>query len=792
MVGIEQWSAMTDHEAWWNLNPSSDVAISLLPPKHTGNAGSTVVGSMVTLFPMLHAVAALNMTLAGHVQLIDALLVCPLGLFPMKNASPRVFVTLDHVEQRQVILGLFFALNWCRELINAFAPTASSSRQNEIALMLRVRAACQLEAILVDLLPRAPPLMVLPSLWPGTAAAGGASSTAGGGGTTASKAKGKKTSSKVKFMENNIQDTSNNASRMVAVADRDSSGSGQGTIATTTTTTTATAAAATAAVMVSLNGDLVLPTAERAKLRAFTPSSIAALAAMSKIEGTDKVCFSTLPPAAYLLSDVVQKARASLAQPKKSPFLTAFASKAAKSGSAVVPAATLLGALCPVLPALRHYLDAANRIADARMNDETIFSDEDFMLKEQLPGFSSSSLLKVLPDCMAAKRATSPTAAASRVLSGVLECTRVLFSYHEITSKDHRNVLQAVISAFGPLSASAPQPGSNPAATSDSGGSAGSFVLSQWGSAQFISGCSHAFKYHLMLAPGAAEEDAPTAAEMARWPSVLAVLEALLHVGEKLAAEDVSDAKLVASWAKLLGAMRKNLSKSAGLMLQQRWPTASVDGCHSAAEGPAGGWKGRTAPLSEAIRLSVVYSTAPLDQITDYVTRGLLEVTSVPTGKENSEPLEDWPSLSGTTLGTWYKCLWDALQNRWKDVSAAAKSSAKAANAAPEAVSTIAQGVSGCCALFNDMVVVVKQHERRSVVLNAAAKGGAVFLEGVLRVLPFWKEVISDHREAVIDAVRLFLLIIFTRSTFIQTFLDFPCADQSRSKGYPCFKQPLC
>lgn len=278
---------------------------------------------------------------------------------------------------------------------------------------------------------------------------------------------------------------------------------------------------------------------------------------------------------------------------------------------------------------------------------------------------------------------------------------------------------------------------------------------------------------------------------MTRWPAVLAVLEYLLKVAEKLAADATftTETKDIVLWSKRLNIMRKKLSESASLMLEQRWPGGDggndvnyneegmvvVDNHYTsdvrAAEASAGGWKGRTAHLSEAIRLSIVYSTEPLQKVEEYVKDGLMAVAGVPTGKINSEPLEDLPSLSGVTIGTWYKCLWDVLQNQWKEISAAAKSYSKAADAAPEASAAIAAGVTACCTAFNSVVTVVKYHERRSVLLNAAAKGGGVFIEGVLRVVPFWKEVFADQREHVIESVRrtpqIFLLLFCSAKKYL-------------------------
>lgn len=777
IVGLQEWTQGGEQEAWWNINgDAGDVVVTLLPPPGSNNgahgtAGGTVsnlfsthqtnsagAGVIATLFPTLRAVAALNIALCGNLQAVDALLGCPLGMFPLKNASPRAYAALDPAGQREVLLGLFYALNWCRELVNAFAMVAggpiTSQRQDargerlliqmQMSLMLRVRAASQLEAALAALLPAAPPQTTLPALGPAAASAGDAGA---GPGRKAAAGGKKKAATKVKFKQEpgttgggGAGADSTGTAPVGSDGPNHSAGSGQATNA---------GAHGTAAGLANTQGDLVLPAAERLKLRALAPSSLAALNAISRVEGQDGACFSSLPATAYLLSDVVEKTRNSLAQPKRAPFM------AAAPKSAAIPASTLLAALCPALPALRHHLDTANRLTEARQSDDVIKSDDEQLLRDFSVTPCSSPLLAVLPDCPAAKRAVSPTSAATRVTAGVLECMRLLLSFHEIATKDRRSALQVALAAFGPLGATSPAAAA-PAGgiTPSTCGSDASFVVSQWGPAQFMEGCTQAFKYFLQLAADEAEEESPTAAEMSRWPAVLAVLEALVKVGEQLAADHGSDPKAAASWAKRLALMRQKLSKSAALMLQQHWPVENDDGSEMGAAVVAGGWKKHTGPLAEAIRIAIVYSTQPLQKVEAYVSTGLMELSPAPTGKENSEPLEDLPSLSGVTIGTWYKCLWDVLQNQWKNVTAAAKSSGKTANAAPEAAAAIATGISECCAAFNSVVAVVKLHDRRAVVLNAAAKGGGVFIEGVLRVMPFWKEVFPEHRTAVIDSVR--------------------------------------
>jgi hypothetical protein len=41
--------------------------------------------------------------------------------YAQELTSPEQFATLPHDQQRCVLLGLWFALNWCRELVNCFS-----------------------------------------------------------------------------------------------------------------------------------------------------------------------------------------------------------------------------------------------------------------------------------------------------------------------------------------------------------------------------------------------------------------------------------------------------------------------------------------------------------------------------------------------------------------------------------------------------------------------------------------------------------------------------------------------
>lgn len=65
--------------------------------------------------------AALELALHQNLDAVAALLGCPLNLFDPALASPQQFKSLPTEQRRGVLLGLWYALNWCRELANCFA-----------------------------------------------------------------------------------------------------------------------------------------------------------------------------------------------------------------------------------------------------------------------------------------------------------------------------------------------------------------------------------------------------------------------------------------------------------------------------------------------------------------------------------------------------------------------------------------------------------------------------------------------------------------------------------------------
>lgn len=156
-------------ELWWNLDgDTTPVALRLLPLLAEELALDSNSAPLLSLFSTLRLMAALELALHQNLDAVAALLGCPLNLFDPALASPQQFKSLPTEQRRGVLLGLWYALNWCRELANCFAGQLAPNGQGEDSVQLklfgRLRCCCQLEAVLDVLLQHAPPLFTLPPL----------------------------------------------------------------------------------------------------------------------------------------------------------------------------------------------------------------------------------------------------------------------------------------------------------------------------------------------------------------------------------------------------------------------------------------------------------------------------------------------------------------------------------------------------------------------------------------------------------------------------------------------------
>jgi hypothetical protein len=762
-------AAAPDRALWWDLNGggTDGIVLGLAPPRgEVAGVQAGGPGAVAPLLALLRAVAALEMGARGNLDAVDALLGCAMGLFDPALASPQRFHALPPPARRAVLLSLFYATNWCREAVNAFAPllphgaaaaaAAAAGLHLDLKVMSRLRAACQLEAALGALLPLAPPLFALPRL--GDAAAAGDRPGAVKPAAKAA-ARGKAKKKTVRIAEAQGDDEEEGGSRGAAAG-----GASAGTAAAASEQERATATrsggsgstqggggAGGGAAGAGASASAAALASERSKFRDLQPGALAALGVAAD---SPDPCYSMLPPAAYLLADLAAKLRASLAPAKRATALR----PAAAPPAGAVPAADLLRALRPLLPALRAHLDTAADVVAEQLLDGAMAGKEAatvwaaaFAAPTQGAAAAgapaAATYLCAIDGCAAAAAAASPAAAAPRVTALALECLRLLLAFPDLALPEHRPFAQALLAAFASEGAASP---AAPAAGA-----------ARWDRAALVDGCRRVCVYLLtdMVPEHEREGDAAaelSGADMERWHGALLAVEALLAAADRLFRQEAAPA---AAEAKLMRRMREKLAASAAAMLRQRWPGAgaAVKGGGGGGGGAAGGWAGRARALDDALRLSIGCRADPVAAVQSYVDDALPLVTPTPRGAANAAPVDGWPSLSGATLGAWYKACWAALLAHWARVVAAAAAAAKDKDAAlladPEGAGAVAGAARACAAAFHSLVAVVRGQDRRPLLHVEALRSAEKLLAAVPRLLPFWTLAWGAHQEDVLAAV---------------------------------------
>ncbi|PRW44427.1 Fanconi anemia group D2-like protein [Chlorella sorokiniana] len=732
-------------ELWWNLDGSNTpVALKLLPLLAEELAPGSSSAPLLSLFSTIRLSAALEARKSGGLEAIEALLGCPLNLFEMVLADPRQFSGLAGEHRRAVLLGLWYALNWCRELANCFAtqlqPDGSGDQELQLKLLARLRCCCQLEALLDALLPHAPPLFVLPPLGNtldanpasmAAAALAAAPKKAGGKGGKAGQGGGKKKKG-IKFAGE--EDGSPAKSGRTGAASRSqqhtTSGGGSGTTQTHSGGTTQAGVAATQAVAVAAAGGLGRIAQERSKERTLLLPALATLG-VGAAAAQEQPCYAALPSAAYVLADLHGKVKAVLAAQKRPSFLGRPAKQLLPADLADLSAAELLGALAPVLPAIRRHLDAACNVIDQSLEEEQCREHDRENFWGVVAQEGTQGLGQLMDACMVpmgnsvASSALSPVAAASRVRTLALDCVRQLLVWPGLTEAAQRPALDSLLAAFhkdAPLQL-------------EGGGE----------DADLPSLVKNAWTYFAAAVPEH-ESDQPTTESPSHQHACLLILDALRSLLVQVEAVPSERTH------KLLSRMRKRITRAAEGVLKQSWLDEKSQDLGSAA------WKGRGPLLADVLRLHLAHRDDRVEAVGELAQAHLALVSDKVTGKEAAQWVEPYPSLSGGTIAVWYRACCEQLQAAWEEVVAAAAAAAAEKHTPllhdPEVLGPLIEKMQACAAAFSALVTVVKKQQFRVQIHVQAVKSGGKFLETLFKALPFWTAVYRSKQNEFLAMVR--------------------------------------
>ncbi|KAL3537801.1 hypothetical protein ACH5RR_001167, partial [Cinchona calisaya] len=158
-------------ELWMNLDGEiSPVCLNILPLVSSSLRSTSPLQILPAYFVLLSAIERLSNQ--GSLGGIDALLGCPLHLPSSKYLSHSMWHCLSGKQKQIIILSLYYAANWIRELLNAFCSqvaeefdSISQATKEEIILKLlkRLRNLIFLESLLNESLKQYP--QSLPELY---------------------------------------------------------------------------------------------------------------------------------------------------------------------------------------------------------------------------------------------------------------------------------------------------------------------------------------------------------------------------------------------------------------------------------------------------------------------------------------------------------------------------------------------------------------------------------------------------------------------------------------------------
>ncbi|PSC75642.1 Fanconi anemia group D2-like protein [Micractinium conductrix] len=729
-------------QLWSNLDGSATpVALRVLPHVAKELEPGSKGAPLLALFGTLRLTCQLEFAKAGNLEAVSALLGCPLALYDQVLLRPQQFAALPVEQRRCVLLGLWYALNWCRELVNCFAgqlqPNGLGDEPVQIKLFARLRCCCQLEAVLDQLLQFAPPLFALPPL--------GNTLEAGGGGLAAAapkkaaakggKAQGKKSGKQsVKFENADAGDASPSGGRAGGATSRQTTSSHSGGA---TTQGGGVHIAATQAVSVVAGGGLGQLVGERAKQRCLLLPALATLGVGAATQ-QQAPCYAMLPSAAYVLADLHGKLKIVLTGSGKRPGFPGRVSKQQLPPElADLTAGELLAALAPVLPCIRSHLDAACNLLDQELADEaTEKLDQDnfwSLLSTSATQPADSDVIGASLESLespAAEEALSPSAAAPRVRALVLDIVRQLLAWPDLLQPANRPLLAALLGAF------------HDQGVQDVGAHAMQANLAVM--------VRSMFKHFVAQLPSLEGEE-PTTDSLSHQHAALLILDRLTGLQGKLNEEEP-----VGKHMKMQQKFSQRISMAAEAVLTQRPVDAEGNDIGSAA------WKGRAPVLGDLLRLYLCHSLGSGDSVggvsaavLDLASNILPKVPDSMRAEDSAKSVGNFASLSGHTVTVWYRVCWEQLLVAWDTVvTTAVRADKSPALMDSEAtIDPIIDGMQSAAAAYLALVQVVKTQTLRATIHVQAVKSGGKFVDSFFRVLSFWGKVYRRRQQAFVDLV---------------------------------------
>eukprot|EP00873_Tetraselmis_striata_P007849 jgi/Tetstr1/428113/TSEL_018168.t1 len=656
-----------------------------------GSSDSLMRDSVLHMAAQFRLMQLLEQSQNDHLMAINALLSCPVSLPPEEVLEGDLAMEASAAGRERIALMLFHAINWCREVANAFHEEHSGLVLQRLANLL------ELEERLAAALAGLPASFALPSM--ADPLGGGAASGQAAGAPPPAAARAPKRHKAAGGKENQPSSQAEPG----ALGSQASARSGPGTQLRPESGKRKRGAAARDDAAAAARAKAVM-TAARGSMRALQPELLTLLRACAGGTGRG----TQFAPTLYLMTDLKCKLDVAFAKQRPTFLATSKSAAPVPSGLGLSSASpeALIPHLQPCLPAVRALIDAAREA-----------------VREEAAGEED-----------AAGEEGAAATMAPQVLSLGLGAVREVLSHAALRTPRHQAFLRAVLEAFGADSAGASTPAPDAApATCPPLTMTGEAAPATWTVQEAEAACSAAFSYFEgHMARGNEFDDEMSAVHILR-----ATLEALQWAAASLPGGGGD--------AELAGRLRQQLSLAAGRMLECKWSHCPLTAGDFSANA---GWKGRNAQIGELVSVHVRYAESPVEMVATLADEYLRQVDA----GDGRSAVSDQPSLTGATLPTWCRALHEELDSEWAKLCAQTLALQQGRRRAdPDAVATLVEQSVQAVKAWALLMLLVKRHEARLPLQTVAVKYGGRFIEAFMKTLVFWEAHWKDTEEVFIS-----------------------------------------
>ncbi|KAL2650478.1 hypothetical protein R1flu_018606 [Riccia fluitans] len=477
---------------------------------------------------------------------------------------------------------------------------------------------------------------------------------------------------------------------------------------------------------------------QRWKFRPFHISSTALLTVQVPQDPCCPDSAAMLPIYLYLLQDLHLKLDACLGAParKLAPWMQTSPQPKIPSGIDGMSGISVLKKLVYTFSSLRKHLECSKAVlqsadADASTQQSQDRSSDKHWEKESVAASNPSDERFHVPS----------KEAAQSVFLVIIRCLGKVAAFSDLTVSDSFPLLKDFLLAF-----KSTEPVNPDIAPSLAPGS-----------------MEEAFCQAYAYLDGLAESAIGTSITAAT--ELVMTLKALVSCAQAFiekSTDDQRQRRLNTRSSEILPFLRACLSSSAGTVVGSDWD--------------ADDWKKTKGDmLQQLLRMQIENSENPTQYLEELACTALPQVPS--RNSKSKLGVEGYPALSPVTFMTWYRVLHEevlvSLSKVMKDIQAKCKSKSSLSN---DVVSGILDKVKQCITVHVALVNLTKTHEKAPVHAMAVKCGGK-FVDSFLKGMDFLKTYYEDHK----DTINVLVRDLQKATRIIQTL----CSDAKGQKRMP-------